>query len=97
MNKKTPPKETPKAVVDRLEQALNSDGFLSLASRWEDEKLYEDIAEYAEAFGKWNPDLKVLRPTKQPFGFVVAHGEMPGTEYHLYVEGDEVGWTRIAG
>ena len=95
--KKAPQKETPQAVKERLEQALNSDGFLNLAFRWEDEKLYEDIAEYGKAFGDWNPDLKVIRCTKAPFGFVVAHAEMPGAEYHLYVEGDEVGWKRIAG
>ena len=39
-----------------------------LCQRWQDEKEYEDIKEYALAFEK-KFQLKEVEPTKRPFGF----------------------------
>jgi len=53
----------------------------TLFSRWLDEHDFEDIADYADAFGKALPDgCRVTKATKRPFGFVV---EIEGTRFHF--------------
>ena len=45
--------------------------------RWQDEHEYEDFADYCAEFCKMCEahDMKFVRGTKRPFGFLFVHGE----------------------
>ncbi len=65
-----------------------------LFSRWQDEREYEDIAEYGKALEPLFAahGAKILRATKKPFGVVA---EVDGAQYHYTVNSRSFGYKRI--
>ena len=60
------------AIVKMI--AKHGQYIVDLCERWQDEKQYEDIAEYKVAIAKRLPvGFKVTRMTKDPFGFAFTH------------------------
>ncbi len=91
INKTTP------ANIAKIEAFLDliQNLMLNLYDRWQDEKEYEDIADYAIPLRKHLPEgwtLQVM--TKRPFGFKFDIG----TEavYTAFVKASGYGWSRIA-
>lgn len=88
---------TPEAVkfVNDVEAPLTN-----LWGRWQDEKEYEDIKDYAlplksvaDAAG-----VEVIKMTKSPFGchFRVKAGANAGRTFKVYFKGRYYGWQRIS-
>lgn len=82
-------------VMDEL-VAKHQDLLINLYDRWQDEKEYEDFAEYAkvmkEAILVYLPSGGIfVRASKRPFGFVV---QMPGFPYKAIVScnGSSLRW-----
>lgn len=65
-----------------------------LWSRWQDEREYEDINDYAKVFAAKLPaGVTLLKMTKRPFGF---HYSIPsGARFHFTVTGRSVGFKQI--
>jgi hypothetical protein len=58
--------------------------FLNLYYRWEDEKMYEDFADYAKAMMKYIPTgATLIKGTKRPFG---VKFEYNGFTAHIYLK-----------
>ena len=66
-----------------------------LYGRWQDEKKYEDIADYGKNIAAALPDgFTLTKMTKGPFGFEFTIGTT--ARYHMKVTGRSVEWTRTA-
>lgn len=75
-----------KAVADRLAY---------LASRWQDERGYEDIKDYADDVKRQMPKGFTLeRIQERPFGFTFSVGTE--ARYHMQASpGGHVSWSRV--
>lgn len=68
----------------------------NLWARWQDEKEYEDINDYAEPIKAHLPQGFVLeKMTKRPFGFHFSLTHFKAT-YALTMTGRQYCWTRIS-
>jgi len=68
----------------------------NLASRWQDEKQYEDIADYKKVIDKAAKKfsgVKVTEMTKRPFGFFFT---LAGCTYQVKCTMTQYGYLRIA-
>jgi hypothetical protein len=88
------------AAVDASKKELshfveaNLDRMLYLYDRWQDEKNYEDFAEYAEQYKKLsdkNPNLVFKKATKKPMGFI-AYYKPFNSNVQFYAGGRHYGW-----
>lgn len=79
------------AVVDKLANLLDQ-----LYARWQDEREYEDIADYGLAIAKQLPSgFTLLKATKRPFGFRFSLDTMPGAIYAIEVTMTQMRWKRV--
>lgn len=80
-------------IFDRLAPRLEY-----LSARWQDEREYEDIAEYAKVIGEavaamgLAPDFKVTGMTRRPFGFTCS---LMGGAYAVKCTARELSYRRI--
>lgn len=82
-----------KAKIDALyKSAADTLGYLY--NRWQDEREYEDFADYENEMRKLLPAGFVFwRGTKRPFGFRFM---LDGNAYALEMTGRKYGWKRLA-
>ena len=88
---------TSKEDIKRINDMFNdvSDFVENLASRWQHEKEYEDIAEYQKVIQQLLPKGFVITAmTKRPFGFKFKIGT--DAVYSVYCNRRNVGWNRIS-
>ncbi len=92
----TQPQAPAKSLVAAaiFEDVAIQDRMANLYCRWQDEKEYEDIAEYAKAI---EPAFaahgaKMIKATKKPFGFVV---EVDGGKFHYTVNSRSISYVRL--
>jgi hypothetical protein len=64
-------------------------------SRWQDEKEYEDIKNYAVLFTSKITEIggEFIKMTKRPFGFQY---KLAGATYHVTINGRSYGYQRVA-
>lgn len=88
----------------RIEKALKplltkkNINFLSnLYGRWQDEKEYEDFAEYAKAMKKMvaTTKIKFIKAAKRPFGFIVDTGGETHRYIQVYINSRYIGWKAV--
>jgi hypothetical protein len=62
-----------------------------LYSRWQDEKEYENINDYAKPMNRHfeRHGLTLEKMTKRPFGCIVV---INGKRYQVYVNNSSMGW-----
>lgn len=75
----------------------NLEGLLcNLYARWQDEKEYEDIADYGKVIAKELPArFKLEGMTKRPFGFKFVLPEYGPRVYHLTVTNRHIQWKSV--
>jgi hypothetical protein len=89
------PVPTPQSVKDEISALLDADWLGYLYGRWQDEKEYEDIKDYGEAFTK-RTGYPIIRMLKRPMTFVFSHPKVPDSVYELKVTARQTSWRRVA-
>ncbi len=85
--------EEDKKRIDDVYSDLN-ETMMYLYARWQDEKEYEDIAEYGRVLAVKLPEgFKLIKMSKKPFGFDFSIGT--AAVYNMYVNVRSYGWKRI--
>lgn len=88
-----PTSDANKVSLDAMSAAMH-ENFDYLAGRWEDEKEYEDITDYASHIMKFLPDGFILtKMSQRPFGFYFTIGN--GAVYFYYATSKTVGWKQV--
>lgn len=77
--------------------SAKADFLATLRDRWQDEKEYEDFADYVEAMKKALPaDIHLVKMTKSPFGFTFTVDNQPGAVYEMRATARQVRWGRVS-
>jgi hypothetical protein len=64
----------------------------NLYSRWQDERLYEDIADYGKALEKNLPEgWELVKMLSKPFAMILKHPQFP-YQVSLSVTARNIGW-----
>lgn len=87
---------TPAPMRAKISKAIDEmQGLLCrLHDRWQDEREYEDLAEYGKVIAKQLPKwMKLETMTKRPFGFVFSIGT--AARYRCVVTTRQIGWDRL--
>lgn len=90
-----PPMATPPETVKKVNTMFSivRDTLEHLANRWQDEKEYEDLAEYGEVLKKKLPEgFELVRMTSRPFGFKFKVDGLKG--FSVFVTAKKIGWKR---
>lgn len=91
---------TPRAIRERIDAMLNKCGsrLAELRDRWQDEKNYEDFADYVAVMQAWIPaDFKFVAGSKRPFGFTfeATFAEVTAV-YSMTADSRSVKWMRVS-
>lgn len=90
----TPTAPEHKATINRVFRSAEKT-MSYLYCRWQDEKEYEDIADYAKPIRPLLPaGMNFRRMTKRPFGFEFDIGT--DAVYSVFVNAKQYGWKRIS-
>lgn len=82
-----------KRLIDATFDAI-SPAVSNLYERWQDEKDYEDITDYAAPIVKLLPrGMKLVKMTNRPFGFVFT---LAGNNYAIERSATRYAWKRTA-
>ena len=67
----------------------------TLYGRWQDEKEYEDIADYGVTLRSYLPEgFELTKMHKKPFGFEFTLESNPGAVYFVKMTAKEYSWGR---
>lgn len=77
------------AFMDKVQETL-----FNLWDRWQDEKEYEDINDYAKPIRNMLPaGWELTKMNKRPFGFNFQIGT--GVNYAIYCNAKQIAWKRL--
>lgn len=87
-------KQNPNETIENLMASVS--GTLEyLYVRWQDEREYEDFADYADAMRKaLGADHTFVRATKRPFGMVVRPSGFP-FDVQIFINSTSFGYKRV--
>ena len=88
---------TSPADLERINTMFASltDFLSNLFGRWQDEREYEDIADYGKAIAAQLPEgFKLIAMQKRPFGFKFGIGT--DAVYKMTANSRSIGWERSA-